>query len=91
MAVRTVVAGDMKLYVAGGRVLDREFIASLVAPQGMRVLLYRNLAPGFAPAELIDAGGPVASSSLLRPLVEQVETQRKEAFGIKMCIRDSGE
>jgi nitrogen fixation/metabolism regulation signal transduction histidine kinase len=77
-----VVAGDMKLYVAGGRVLDREFIASLVAPQGMRVLLYRNLAPGFAPAELIDAGGPVASSSLLRPLVEQVETQRKEAFGI---------
>jgi signal transduction histidine kinase len=82
MAVRTVVAGDMKLYVAGGRVLDREFIASLVAPQGMRVLLYRNLAPGFAPAELIDAGGPVASSSLLRPLVEQVETQRKEAFGI---------
>ena len=48
----------MKLYVAGGRVLDREFIASLVPPQGMRVLLYRNLAPGFAPAELIDAGGP---------------------------------
>ena len=81
MAVRTVVAGDMKLYVAGGRALDREFIASLVAPQGMRVLLYRNLAPGFAPSELIDAGGPVASSSLLRPLVEQVETQRREAFG----------
>ncbi len=82
MAVRTVVAGDMKLYVAGGRKLDREFIASLVAPQGMRVLLYRNLAPGFAPSELIDAGGPVASSSLLRPLVEQVETQRREAFGM---------
>jgi len=81
MAVRTVVAGDMKLYVAGGRALDREFIASLVAPKGMRVLLYRNLAPGFAPSELIDAGGPVASSSLLRPLVEQVETQRREAFG----------
>jgi HAMP domain-containing protein len=76
MAVRTVAVGDMKLYVAGGRKLDREFIASLVAPQGMRVLLYRNLAPAFAPAELIDAGGPVASSALLRPLVEQVETQR---------------
>jgi signal transduction histidine kinase len=81
MAVRTVVAGEMKLYVAGGRALDREFIASLVAPEGMRVLLYRNLAPGFAPSELIDAGGPVASSSLLRPLVEQVETQRREAVG----------
>ena len=81
VAVRTVVAGDMKLYVAGGRKLDREFIGSLVAPKGMRVLLYRNLAPGFAPSELIDENGPVASSSLLRPLVEQVETQRREAFG----------
>ena len=39
VAVRTVAAGDMKLFVAGGRVLDREFIASLVPPQGMRVLL----------------------------------------------------
>ena len=26
--------GDMKLYVAGGRALDREFIASLVPPRG---------------------------------------------------------
>jgi signal transduction histidine kinase len=79
MAVRTVVAGDMKLYVAGGRVLDREFIASLVAPQGMRVLLYRNLAPAFSPADLIDAQGPIASPVLLRPLVEQVEKQASEA------------
>lgn len=81
MAVRTVAVGDMKLYVAGGRVLDSEFIASLVAPQGMRVLLYRNLAPDFAPAELIDANGPVAAASLLRSLVEQVEKQKKELLG----------
>ena len=66
--------------MAGGRILDREFLASLVAPQGMRVLLYRNLAPAFSPADLIDAAGPVASAALLRPLIEQVETQRHEAF-----------
>jgi two-component system, NtrC family, nitrogen regulation sensor histidine kinase NtrY len=80
VAVRTVAVGDLKLYVAGGRVLDREFIASLVAPQGMRVLLYRNLAPAFSPADLIDASGPVAASAELRPLVEQVEKQRREAL-----------
>ncbi|HEX3743234.1 MAG TPA: ATP-binding protein [Bryobacteraceae bacterium] len=81
VAVRTVVVGDMKLYVAGGRVLDREFVASLVAPEGMRVLLYRNLAPAFSPADLIDSSGPVASATLLRPLIEQVEKQRSEAVG----------
>jgi len=79
MAVRTATAGDMKLYVAGGRILDREFIASLVAPEGMRVLLYRNLAPAFSPADLIDSQGPIASAVLLRPLVEQVEKQANEA------------
>jgi two-component system nitrogen regulation sensor histidine kinase NtrY len=81
MAVRTVAAGDMKLFVAGGRVLDREFIASLVPPQGMRVLLYRNLAPAFSPADLIDAAGPAGEAVQLRPLVEQVERQKREALG----------
>ena len=81
VAVRSLAIGDMKLYVAGGRVLDSEFIASLAPPQGMRVLLYRNLAPAFSPAELIDENGPVASAILLRPLVEQVENRRSEAFG----------
>jgi signal transduction histidine kinase len=81
MAVRTVVVGDMKLYVAGGIKLDQEFIASLVAPKGMRVLLYRNLAPAFSPVDLIDSGGPVASASLLRPLVDQVEKQGRDAAG----------
>jgi two-component system nitrogen regulation sensor histidine kinase NtrY len=81
VAVRTAAAGGMKLYVAGGRVLDREFIASLVAPKGMRVLLYRNLAAAFSPAELIDASGPIAAAGLLRPLVEQAEERRSEALG----------
>jgi signal transduction histidine kinase len=80
MAVRTVEAGDRKLYVAGGRILDREFLASLVAPKGMRVLLYRNLEPAFSPADLIGTAGPVASAALLRPLIERVEAQRHEVF-----------
>ena len=82
VAVRTVTVGDRKLYIVGGRVLDREFVKSLVAPEGMRVLLYSNLAPAFSPAELIDANGGVAAATLLRPLVEQVERQRREASSI---------
>ena len=82
VAVGTARAGDRKLYVAGGQQLDREFLATLVLPAGMRVLLYRNLLPQFSPAELIDplrTGGPVADAALLRPLIEQVQKQRRES------------
>jgi two-component system, NtrC family, nitrogen regulation sensor histidine kinase NtrY len=58
MAVATARVGDRTLYIAGGQRLDREFLASLVMPAGMRVLLYRNLDPQFSAAELIDGTSP---------------------------------
>jgi signal transduction histidine kinase len=79
MAVSQTRAGDRTLYVAGGRKLDREFLSTLVMPAGMRVLLYRNLDAAFSPAELIDAGGPVAHAAALRPLIDQVRNTRREA------------
>ena len=42
MAVRVVQVGDNRLYIVGGRRLDREFLASLVLPAGMRALLYQE-------------------------------------------------
>jgi signal transduction histidine kinase len=42
MAVRVVRVGDTRLYIVGGRRLDREFLASLVLPTGMRALLYQK-------------------------------------------------
>ena len=80
VAVGAAVYSDRRLYVAGGQKLDREFLASLVLPQGMRVLLYRNLNPQFAPSELIDAAGPAARAAELRPLVEQVESARRQVI-----------
>ncbi|MBZ5727681.1 MAG: HAMP domain-containing protein [Acidobacteriia bacterium] len=77
-AVATVTPGDRKLYVTGGQPLDREFLATLVLPAGMRVLLYRHLDPQFSPANLIDAAGPVARADLFRPLIEEVERQGRE-------------
>ncbi len=82
VAVGTATEGDRKLYVVGGRELDREFLATLVLPAGMRVLLYRNLEAGFQPLELIDAAGPAAGPTLLRPLIEQVQRDRRESFRI---------
>ena len=78
VAVGTAVAGDRKLYVVGGRELDREFLSTLVLPAGMRVLLYRNLEARFAPAELIDAAGPRPVPAVLRPLIEQVQLEQRE-------------
>ncbi len=79
LAVGETRAGDRKLYVVGGQQLDQEFLATLVLPKGMRVLLYRNLDPQFSPGELIDSTGPVARASALQPLIDQVRTQHREA------------
>jgi signal transduction histidine kinase len=78
VAVGTAVEGDRKLYVVGGRELDRGFLSTLVLPAGMRVLLYRNLEARFTPAELIDAAGPAAGAGELRPLIEQVQLEHRE-------------
>jgi two-component system nitrogen regulation sensor histidine kinase NtrY len=79
LAVSEARAGDRKLYVVGGQQLDRKFLATLVLPAGMRVLLYRNLDPRFSPAETIDSTGPVAHAADLRPLIDKVRTERREA------------
>jgi signal transduction histidine kinase len=78
VAVATVTAGDRRIYVAGGQQLDREFLATLVLPAGMRVLLYRNLEPHFAPADLIDATGAVSHAASFQPLIERVKTRGRE-------------
>ena len=78
VAVGTASAGDRKLYVAGGRLLDREFLSTLVMPAGMRVLLYRNLSPEFSAAELIGASGPAPGATRLESLIKQAARQRHE-------------
>jgi signal transduction histidine kinase len=58
-AVRTIAAGDRKLYVIGGIRLDKTFLASLDLPAGMRVMLYENLDhEKFLPEHLIAAVSP---------------------------------
>jgi signal transduction histidine kinase len=79
VAVRVVNAAGRPLYVVGGYRLGREFLASLVLPPGMRVLLYRNSDSGFSPQSLITASGPLAEPKMLAPLVEEVRAGGGEA------------
>ena len=66
MAVSAVRSAIRNLYVVGGERLGKEFLASLVLPEGMRALLYLNLDPGFQPANLVDANRPRQASRPFR-------------------------
>jgi two-component system nitrogen regulation sensor histidine kinase NtrY len=76
VAVRAVSAGERNLYLVGGYRLDRQFLASLPLPSGMRALLYRNFPPAQA---LIDENGPVANAAALAPLIDRVRAHLRDA------------
>ncbi len=76
-AIREVGLGDKPLFVVGGRRLDRDFLARLEPPPGMRALLYQNLENGFSPKLLISSAGSVQPSPLV-PLIQQVQQQSRE-------------
>jgi two-component system nitrogen regulation sensor histidine kinase NtrY len=73
-AIRTVAAGDRRLYVIGGIHLDKTFLASLELPAGMRVLLYENLdRNSFLPEHLIGAADSTIDPQEFAPLIHQVQ------------------
>jgi two-component system nitrogen regulation sensor histidine kinase NtrY len=78
LAVRTVRVGEKRLFLIGGQRLDQNFLATLVLPEGMRTLLYRNLEQGFVPAELTDLHGQAGQPELFAPLIAEVQKDRHE-------------
>jgi two-component system nitrogen regulation sensor histidine kinase NtrY len=76
-AVRVVTVGEHSLLVVAGRRLDAAFLASLVPPYGMRALLYRNLDPVFSASAL--AGVAASDAERLKPLIERVRRENREA------------
>jgi two-component system, NtrC family, nitrogen regulation sensor histidine kinase NtrY len=77
-AVRSVNADDALLYVIGGRRVDKDFLATLDPPAGMRAFFYENLGAGFSPQSLISPAGRVERAPLLAPLIQQVQQDGKE-------------
>ncbi len=83
MAVSTVRVGDRDLFIAGGERLGKEFLNSLVLPDGMRALLYLDLDPDFQPTNLVDASGPVVDGERLASFIaRERQDPRKQAFEI---------
>ncbi len=79
LAVRTVRVGEKRLFMIGGQRLDQNFLATLVLPEGMRALLYRNLEQGFVPSELTDPRGPVSQPDLFSSMIAEVQSTRHES------------
>ena len=93
LAARVVTVGDESLYILGGQRLDREFIASLTLPAGMRALLYRNLQPGFSAQSLVGPAGALdnANAERLAPLIERVQRQRSDAEEVVQWSADGAD
>jgi two-component system nitrogen regulation sensor histidine kinase NtrY len=79
LAVRVVPVEGKNLYIFGGQRLDKNFLATLVLPAGMRALLYSNLESSFEPAALTDASGPVTGADRFQALVNNVQQQNAPA------------
>ena len=66
---------DKSLYIIGGQRLDKNFLASLVLPAGMRALIYTNLDPTFVPTSLMGEKIDAEQAERFAPLVEQLQKQ----------------
>lgn len=73
--VRTQPNAPKPFYIIGGRRLDKNFLASLVLPAGMRALIYTNLDPAFASTSLLGEKIEPGQGDRFAPLVEQMQKQ----------------
>jgi two-component system, NtrC family, nitrogen regulation sensor histidine kinase NtrY len=81
-SIARVNATDSSIYVIGGRRLDKEFIAGLELPAGMRAMFYENFQSGFSPQALIDPSGTVKDPQKLSDFIQQVLEQKSESTAL---------
>jgi two-component system nitrogen regulation sensor histidine kinase NtrY len=74
-SVRTQPNAPKPFYIIGGRRVDKNFLASLVLPAGMRALIYTNLDPSFQPSSLLGENIDSDQAERFAPLVEQLQKQ----------------
>ena len=74
-AVRTQPNVSKPFYAIGGRRLDENFLASLVAPAGLRTLLYLNLDRAFTPGNVMASTGKVDQAEKFQPMIAQLENK----------------
>ena len=69
---------DKSLYIIGGQRLDKNFLASLVLPTGLRALIYTNLEPSFVATSLLGEKIDADQADRFAPLVEQLQKQPQQ-------------
>jgi two-component system, NtrC family, nitrogen regulation sensor histidine kinase NtrY len=77
-AMREVDLGAKPLFVIGGRRIDKDFLASLELPAGMRAMFYQNLGTGFSPQFLIDSSGTVPQADRIAPIIQELKQLQRE-------------
>jgi two-component system nitrogen regulation sensor histidine kinase NtrY len=77
-AIRVVNVGDKPLSVIGGRRIDKDSLASLELPAGMRAMFYQNFGTGFSRDLLVDPSGTLQQPDRLAPLVQRIQQQKQE-------------
>ena len=78
-AARTVTVGEIPLYVIGGKKLDKDFLASLELPAGMRAILYQNFGIDFDALSLITTDQKISQPDRLSKLIQKVQQSNHEA------------
>ena len=93
--VRATRVGEHPVYVIGGRRLDKNFLAGLDMPAGMRALLYQNRGDHFSADLLIDPSTPsldkTRSPEKLKLLVDAVREYGQEMTGVVAWSGDQAE
>src|SRR5260370_33415406 len=79
---------DKSLYIIAGHRLDKNFLASLVLPTGMRALIYTNLEPAFIPTSLMAEKIDAEQAERFAPLVEQLQKQPQSVVQTLDWTRD---
>src|SRR5271167_2821595 len=94
-AVRATRVGERPVYVVGGRRLDKNFLAGLDMPAGMRALLYENHGDRFTPELLIDPStsspDKVRSPEKLALLIDAVKKYGQEMTAVVQWSGDQAE
>jgi two-component system, NtrC family, nitrogen regulation sensor histidine kinase NtrY len=90
-AVRAANVGDKPIYVIGGEQIDRQFLAALELPLGMRAMLYPKVGTPFSAESIIDAAGTLKDGDKLAALVQQAATTRRETRTIVHWSDDPGD
>lgn len=72
-AIKAIRTGEQPIYVLGGERLDKDFLASLSLPSGMRAFVYRVQPGGFNQQSFIGIDSNRTKLTELAPLIRKVE------------------